>query len=477
MADVPGAQRLALVAVGGYGRGELHACSDVDILVLARARRRHQRACRTPSARFVTFLYDTGLDIGASVRSVRQCVDEGRRDVTIATTLIEARLLAGDAALFEQLGRRTGPGPDVADAQVLRRQAGRAAGPLRQVRRHRLQARTERQGKPRRPARHPHHRLGGQAPLRRPHPARAGRSRLSGAGRVPVAGRGPGVPVGGAKRPAPADRSQARSPAVRPAARAGASFRLPGQRRDPGRRAVHEALLPHGQGPVAAERDAAGALRGGNPARPAQRPRRAAEQPLPDSQGLHRGARRAGVPPLPVRAAGDLPAAAAAPPARARRARRHRAPDPPASVPDRRRVSGRHPLHQPVHGNHPPAARHRPRAAAHAPLRRAGALHPGLRARGGADAARPVSRLHGRRAQPVRAAQHAQLCLPGREDRRPGARLSGVPEHPETGAAVPGGAVSRHRQGPRRRSLGPGQSRRLRRSAACTGCPNSTAAW
>ena len=109
MADVPGAQRLALLAVGGYGRGELHACSDVDILVVA-ARAGDINRISDAIARFVTFLYDTGLDIGASVRSVRQCVDEGRRDVTIATALIESRLLAGDAALFEQLGRRSGPG-------------------------------------------------------------------------------------------------------------------------------------------------------------------------------------------------------------------------------------------------------------------------------------------------------------------------------------------------------------------------------
>jgi [protein-PII] uridylyltransferase len=108
LASVPGAGRLALVAVGGYGRGELHACSDVDILVLAPRADDIDRLSEALTG-FITFLYDTGLDIGASVRSLRQCVDEGRRDVTIATALIEARLLAGSEALFEQLGRRTGP--------------------------------------------------------------------------------------------------------------------------------------------------------------------------------------------------------------------------------------------------------------------------------------------------------------------------------------------------------------------------------
>ena len=109
MAHVPGAERLALVAVGGYGRGELHVCSDVDLLVLA-ARADHVTHMADAITRFVTFLYDTGLDIGASVRSLRQCVDEGRRDVTIATALIEARWLAGNAQLIDQLARRTGPG-------------------------------------------------------------------------------------------------------------------------------------------------------------------------------------------------------------------------------------------------------------------------------------------------------------------------------------------------------------------------------
>ncbi|WP_372695393.1 [protein-PII] uridylyltransferase [Immundisolibacter sp.] len=108
MGDVPGAERLALVAVGGYGRGELHACSDVDILVLAPRAGDVNRVSEALTG-FITFLYDTGLDIGASVRSLRQCVDEGRRDVTIATALLEARLLAGSETLFEQLSRRTGP--------------------------------------------------------------------------------------------------------------------------------------------------------------------------------------------------------------------------------------------------------------------------------------------------------------------------------------------------------------------------------
>jgi [protein-PII] uridylyltransferase len=88
----------ALVAVGGYGRGELHPSSDVDILVLV------PDALPDGSddglSAFVTALWDIGLEVGHSVRSVAQCHEEAAADLTIATTLMEARLLAGPPELF-----------------------------------------------------------------------------------------------------------------------------------------------------------------------------------------------------------------------------------------------------------------------------------------------------------------------------------------------------------------------------------------
>ena len=87
----------ALIAVGGYGRGELFPQSDVDILVLTR---------ETPNAvlsekleRFITSLWDTGLQIGHSVRTLTECEALARDDLTVVTTMMEARHLSGDSSL------------------------------------------------------------------------------------------------------------------------------------------------------------------------------------------------------------------------------------------------------------------------------------------------------------------------------------------------------------------------------------------
>ena len=96
----------ALVAVGGYGRGELFPCSDIDLLLLLQ-RADHKRIQPFAEA-FLQFLWDIGLEVGHSVRSLSDCVTEARKDVTVATNLMEARLLQGDATLFEAMRARTG---------------------------------------------------------------------------------------------------------------------------------------------------------------------------------------------------------------------------------------------------------------------------------------------------------------------------------------------------------------------------------
>ena len=98
---------ISLIAVGGYGRGELHPHSDIDLLILMR--RDKPARYRQSIEEFLTFLWDIQLKIGHSTRSVSQCVDEARGDITVATNLMETRLLAGGSELLKKLINKTGP--------------------------------------------------------------------------------------------------------------------------------------------------------------------------------------------------------------------------------------------------------------------------------------------------------------------------------------------------------------------------------
>ncbi|MEF8729171.1 MAG: [protein-PII] uridylyltransferase [Accumulibacter sp.] len=89
---------LALVAVGGYGRGELYPASDIDLLVLLPAEADGPLAERLE--RLVCLLWDIGLETGHSVRTVEQCLEEAAGDATVQTAMIESRLLIGDQRLF-----------------------------------------------------------------------------------------------------------------------------------------------------------------------------------------------------------------------------------------------------------------------------------------------------------------------------------------------------------------------------------------
>lgn len=92
---------LALIAVGGYGRGELHPKSDIDLLILS-ADGFSQQSEEKISA-FITLLWDLKLDVGQSVRTLQDCYEQGKEDITIATSMLEARYLVGNEHTFEKL--------------------------------------------------------------------------------------------------------------------------------------------------------------------------------------------------------------------------------------------------------------------------------------------------------------------------------------------------------------------------------------
>ena len=98
-------QPISLIAVGGYGRGELHPYSDVDLLILIDDSLSEQPP--ESISLFLTQLWDVGLDVGHSLRTVKQCRDLAEKDITIATNLLETRLLSGGTALFEELQNLT----------------------------------------------------------------------------------------------------------------------------------------------------------------------------------------------------------------------------------------------------------------------------------------------------------------------------------------------------------------------------------
>ncbi|MEZ5503202.1 MAG: [protein-PII] uridylyltransferase [Halioglobus sp.] len=101
-----GGAELAMVAVGGYGRGELHPHSDVDLLFILGE---DANNCRDTLSVFLTLLWDIGLNIGHSVRDVAECVDSAAADITILTNLMEARVIRGQEKLMQQVRELTAP--------------------------------------------------------------------------------------------------------------------------------------------------------------------------------------------------------------------------------------------------------------------------------------------------------------------------------------------------------------------------------
>jgi len=98
---------MALLAVGGYGRAELHPYSDVDIAILVT--RAPDDTVAEKISTFITRLWDIGFDIGHSVRTVEQASQTAAEDVTIITNLMESRLMTGSVSLYTELQRVISP--------------------------------------------------------------------------------------------------------------------------------------------------------------------------------------------------------------------------------------------------------------------------------------------------------------------------------------------------------------------------------
>ena len=104
----------ALVAVGGYGRGELFPYSDIDVLVLLPdgCRPEEDAALKARLEGFIGSCWDVGLEIGSSVRTLEECVAEAGKDVTVQTSLLESRPVAGSRKAFRSLVQHLGEAMD-----------------------------------------------------------------------------------------------------------------------------------------------------------------------------------------------------------------------------------------------------------------------------------------------------------------------------------------------------------------------------
>ena len=102
------APEVCLVAVGGFGRGELFPQSDVDVLVLLPDGQSPESspALQAQLERFIGSCWDSGLEIGSSVRTISECLAESAKDITVQTSLLEARWITGPQSLFEDFVKR-----------------------------------------------------------------------------------------------------------------------------------------------------------------------------------------------------------------------------------------------------------------------------------------------------------------------------------------------------------------------------------
>jgi [protein-PII] uridylyltransferase len=120
------AERMTVVATGGYGRGLLAPGSDIDLLFLLPYK---QTAWGESIAETILYcLWDMGLKVGHATRSINECIRQAKADMTIRTAVLEARYLVGDHKLFEEMGARfdkdvtQGTAPEFVTAKLAERE-------------------------------------------------------------------------------------------------------------------------------------------------------------------------------------------------------------------------------------------------------------------------------------------------------------------------------------------------------------------
>lgn len=113
-------QSICLVAVGGYGRGELYPHSDIDLLILTTTETNNASTLELANSigqdieAFIGILWDIGLNVGHSVRTLLESLEQAKRDITIETNLLESRLLIGAQAHYQQLANKVAAQLDLA---------------------------------------------------------------------------------------------------------------------------------------------------------------------------------------------------------------------------------------------------------------------------------------------------------------------------------------------------------------------------
>ncbi|PYL67800.1 MAG: [protein-PII] uridylyltransferase [Verrucomicrobia bacterium] len=97
---------LALIALGGYGRGELNPFSDIDVMVLHKGTKEISPHLEEMVKQVLYLLWDSGFKVGHSTRSIKEAIGEANRDMRTKTAMLESRFLAGDEELAHEFRRQ-----------------------------------------------------------------------------------------------------------------------------------------------------------------------------------------------------------------------------------------------------------------------------------------------------------------------------------------------------------------------------------